>query len=101
MAFLNEKAGTEVAADGSGSKTAGLLPHVHDFLKGFREASKGEQETLLELASAKAGKDPESLSKWELYTKIAMKIIDQGAEVRDVLPWLRLALGLSTPFCIC
>lgn len=80
LQFMNERAGTDVMADGSGGgKTKGVMPELGQALRGFKEASAEEMEAKLKEAKALAGLSGEaSESMFEVYWKIGRKIIDQG-----------------------
>jgi protein disulfide-isomerase A6 len=80
VSFLNEKAGTDVAADGTVTPSGGLLPQVHDVLTGFGSASPEEQHAMLEKAAAVVAEDGKDLDRWSLYSKIGKKIIAEGME---------------------
>jgi protein disulfide-isomerase A6 len=80
VAFLNEKAGTDIAADGSVAPSGGLLPELHKVLSGFGSAPPEEQRAMLEKAAAAVGADDADSDRWSLYAKIGKKIVAEGME---------------------
>lgn len=76
--FLNEKAGSDVAENGGVTSSGGLVPTVHDALKGFSKAASEGQEKMLEEAEKLVENDSALSARWEYYKKVARKIIDTG-----------------------
>lgn len=79
VAFLNEKADTDVRVDGSPSKKNGLLPEVHDILAGFGEASAEEKEAKLREAGREVAGGGDKEAKFRVYAKVGAKILAEGA----------------------
>jgi protein disulfide-isomerase A6 len=79
---INQRAGTDIMADGSISPVSGLMPHVHGALAGFLKKNAKDQEQMLNAVSeaVAASNDQGAQEQWQTYVKVGKKIIDEGVE---------------------
>lgn len=81
VGFINEKMGTDVAADGGVTNMGGVVSEITDLVREFVSAAEDKRAEVVDMCTEKVAElDAKAQSNWEIYKKVFNRIQKSGTD---------------------